>query len=215
MVTLLAELGYVIKPCNIFGNKGLTAYGHTFALFANEKVYFRATDEEMLLYKARGYTFHSYMRGEPKKNCRTLASLKQPRLRTVHTRYYEVTAVEPEEIIALAKSVIANMMLEGTQNNNKPVRLSKLANMTYLSERILKKVNIHSYEDLKSVGAIQAFNRLKEQVNNDIDDEFVLYLYGAIEQVHYSTLNLKLRADLINQVSTNKQANSAELVVET
>jgi DNA transformation protein len=82
---------------------------------------------------------------------------------------------------------------------NKPISdLSKLKNLGVASINILHAVGINSYNDLKSIGPVETYLRIKRR---DIHvSKVMLYaLQGALLNIHWNELEPSLKQQLLEQ----------------
>ena len=79
-----------------------------------------------------------------------------------------------------------------------PSELSRLANIGLTIERRLNEVSVHSRSDLKKVGPVEAFRRIKARYpHRTISVCYYLYsLQGALIGCHWDDLSDGQKADL-------------------
>jgi DNA transformation protein len=84
-------------------------------------------------------------------------------------------------------------------------RLRDLKNLGPASEKMLRAVDIHTPEDLASLGAAEAFLRVRE---NELHPSLnLLYaLEGALQDIHWNALSDEVRARLLVAVDEFKEA---------
>jgi DNA transformation protein len=84
-------------------------------------------------------------------------------------------------------------------------RLRDLKNLGPASEKMLKAVDIHTPEDLATIGAVEAFLRVREsELHPSLN---LLYaLEGALTDVHWNALPDEVRARLLIAVDEFKEA---------
>lgn len=76
--------------------------------------------------------------------------------------------------------------------------LLKLKNLGMASVNILRAIGINSYDDLKRVGAVDAYQRIKAR---DINvSKVMLYgLHGALVNVHWNDLPAEVKRRLVDE----------------
>ncbi|CAH0533122.1 DNA transformation protein TfoX1 [Vibrio stylophorae] len=187
ILSVLEELGE-IKSRSMFGGYGLYHEGFMFALIATDKVYLRASMELEKNFLAMGLEQYVYMKnGKP-----------------VALRYYLVPEqyLQPASaFLALVKEAIELAMQEHEDKQKESQqRLKDLPNLDVSSERMLKKAGIHSYEDLKACGAIEAYRRVCE-VNSNIHSLKLLWaIAGALEGCHAAILPKPVKDALLQEL---------------
>lgn len=88
---------------------------------------------------------------------------------------------------------------------NRPFNeLLELKNIGTASANILHSVGINSYDDLKAVGAVEAYRRIKQR---DIKvSKVMLYaLQGALMNTHWNDLAPELKYQLLDEVRETEE----------
>ncbi|MGS2718161.1 TfoX/Sxy family protein [Eionea flava] len=78
--------------------------------------------------------------------------------------------------------------------------LAERKNLGTASINILHAVGINSYEDLKNVGSVETYLRIKKR-NIHVSKVMLYALEGALMDVHWNKLAPHLKEALLNQVS--------------
>lgn len=76
--------------------------------------------------------------------------------------------------------------------------LLKLKNLGMASVNILHAVGINTYEDLKRVGAVEAFRRIKARDIN-VSKVMLYALQGALLNIHWNDLPPDLKLKLVEE----------------
>lgn len=189
----------------MFGGHGVFADGHIFALVYQEDVYLRACDSKIEEYKVNDFVCYTYTKSN--KLHKSLTKIGGKGFETTHivtTRYYKVPYTG-EKLLNEAAVVLAGAIAEKAPAPMCEKRLKDLVNLKLSSERMLKRSGIDSYSKLKETGAVGAHLAVRSRVNENLDDEFVLRLQGAIDNVHFSTLSPELREDLLLKIQVRSR----------
>lgn len=83
--------------------------------------------------------------------------------------------------------------------NQQTNELAKLKNLGAASINILHAVGINSYDDLKSVGAVQTYLRIKRR-NIHVSKVMLYALQGALMDTHWNQLEPDLKQRLLEEV---------------
>lgn len=78
--------------------------------------------------------------------------------------------------------------------------LAECKNLGTASINILHAVGINSYEDLKNVGSVETYLRIKKR-NIHVSKVMLYALEGALMDVHWNKLTPQLKETLLSQVS--------------
>ncbi len=76
--------------------------------------------------------------------------------------------------------------------------LLQLKNLGAASVNILNAIGIHSSDDLKEVGAVQAYVRIKQR-GIHVSKVMLYALQGALMDVHWNDLEAELKQRLVTQ----------------
>lgn len=74
--------------------------------------------------------------------------------------------------------------------------LLELKNLGMASVNILHAIGIHTYEDLAEMGAVDAYNRIKNR-GIHVSKVMLYALQGALMDVHWNELPPEMKADLV------------------
>jgi DNA transformation protein and related proteins len=90
---------------------------------------------------------------------------------------------------------------------NKSIPIEKLKNIGPTIARRLKEIGVRTANDLRSVGAVAAYQRIcATSPGTRIPVCYYLYsLEGALRGQHWDALGPKIKQDLLSKVSPNKQ----------
>jgi DNA transformation protein len=86
--------------------------------------------------------------------------------------------------------------------------LLQLKNLGMASVNILHAIGINTYEDLKAVGSIDAYCRIKARGIN-VSKVMLYALEGALLNRHWNELDIKLKEQLVNDAEQAAQATEA------
>ena len=76
-----------------------------------------------------------------------------------------------------------------------------LKNLGMASVNILHAIGINSYQDLSSVGAVEAYCRIKSR-GIHVSKVMLYALQGALMDVHWNDLSPELKAQLVKQAES-------------
>lgn len=82
--------------------------------------------------------------------------------------------------------------------NHQTSELAKLKNLGAASINILHAVGINSYDDLKSIGAVEAYLRIKRR-NIHVSRVMLYALQGALMDTHWNQLEPDLKQKLLEE----------------
>jgi DNA transformation protein len=82
----------------------------------------------------------------------------------------------------------------GTQHSE----LLKLKNLGMASVNILRAIGINSYDDLKRVGAVNAYQRIKAR-NINVSKVMLYGLHGALADMHWNDLPAEVKMRLVEE----------------
>lgn len=85
--------------------------------------------------------------------------------------------------------------------------LTTRKNLGTASINILHAVGINNYDDLKTVGSVEAYVRIKKR-NIHVSRVMLYALEGALMDVHWNTLAPELKETLLNQVADAEAASA-------
>ncbi|MCP8899235.1 TfoX/Sxy family protein [Gilvimarinus xylanilyticus] len=74
--------------------------------------------------------------------------------------------------------------------------LLQLKNLGMASVNILRAIGINNYQDLKTIGAVGAYQRIKERDIN-VSKVMLYALQGALMDVHWNDLPPDMKAELV------------------
>lgn len=85
--------------------------------------------------------------------------------------------------------------------------LLQLKNLGVASVNILRAIGIHTYEDLKQTGAVEAYRRI--QARNITVSKVMLYaLQGALMDIHWNDLPPDLKKQLVREACSPDTADA-------
>jgi len=84
-------------------------------------------------------------------------------------------------------------------------KVADLKNLGFKSAQVLERIGIYHADELKSVGALQAFVRLKEETNINPSLNFLYAMVGAIEDKHWSKVCQTDKAKLLLALEEHKE----------
>lgn len=76
--------------------------------------------------------------------------------------------------------------------------LLHLKNLGIASVNILNAIGVHTYDDLKSLGAVGTYCRIKSR-GIHVSKVMLYALQGALLDVHWNDLELSLKTRLVNE----------------
>jgi DNA transformation protein len=82
----------------------------------------------------------------------------------------------------------------------RPTKLRDLPNMRLSTEVLLKRVGITSVEELREVGAAQAYVWIRDRLTLDVSERLLFRLEGALVQRHWMCLGETKQQTLIDRV---------------
>ncbi len=180
--SLLSSLGN-IRSRSQFGGYSLSVESTIFALVSDGELYLRETCEnEQMLHALQ---------------CNPMIYRK--RGLEVSLRYFEVNEAlwqEPQRLLLLAAQSLQGTLQEHEAKKSSNKRLKDLPNINLSIERLLWRIGIHSYRELRLQGAISTYVKLCA-VNKNIGLNVLLALEGAILGTHQAVIPLASRNALI------------------
>lgn len=81
-------------------------------------------------------------------------------------------------------------------------RISELYGVGPFSERALAEIDIHTEDDLRDLGIVEAYARLKMVHGRAITLNFLWGLESALTGVHWKDISPERKAELKRQLST-------------
>jgi DNA transformation protein and related proteins len=168
----------------MFGGIGIYQTEVMFALVSEEKLYLRGGEALEVLYQQQGSANFIYTkRGRP-----------------VILRYYSIdNTLWDNETLLLT---YAQQALAGAREDRKRKawarhqRLKDLPNLGLSSERLLRRVGIESIEELRQVGAVRAYLRIKAR-SRELSLNYLWALAGALAGCHAANLPKETRHHLL------------------
>lgn len=82
--------------------------------------------------------------------------------------------------------------------------LLELKNLGIASVNILRAIGVNNYEDLKKLGSVEAYRRIKERGIN-VSKVMLYALEGALLDVHWKDINPEHKARLVAQTETSER----------
>ncbi|MFO1390420.1 TfoX/Sxy family protein [Cellvibrio sp.] len=89
--------------------------------------------------------------------------------------------------------------------------LLQLKNLGMASVNILHAVGINTYADLKKIGAVEAYLRIKARDIN-VSKVMLYALQGALMNVHWNDLSPELKLQLVNEAENGIVNHEAHAV---
>ena len=196
IVKKLVELGFHdIRLKSMFGGIGLFTDGIFWGMIHSDKLHVKTCEHTQKLFDREGVTPLIF----EKKN------------HLVNTKNYPIPSdwmKKPTMVTKLVSHAIEHAKATVEKRNHpEHQRLRDLPNIKVSTEKLLKSVDIHSCEELKRKGAIQAFIAIKSLYHN-VEESLLLKLEGAILGKHWAALSSCTRERLINQAIRYQQALS-------
>ncbi|MCG9657934.1 TfoX/Sxy family DNA transformation protein [Vibrio mediterranei] len=125
---------------------------------------------------------------------------------TIVTNYYALPEEYlhcPERLRSLITQVVAFAKF-GVQSRlekkERPTNLKDLPNMRQSTEVLLKRIGITSVEELREVGAAQAYVWIRDRLTLDVSERLLFRLEGALVQRHWMCLGETKQQTLIDRV---------------
>ncbi|WP_253306227.1 TfoX/Sxy family DNA transformation protein [unidentified bacterial endosymbiont] len=173
-----------ISAKTMFGGIGLYQAGVMFALVSEEKLYLRSGEALEALYRQHSTEHFIYTkRGRP-----------------VILRYYSIdNTLWDNQVLLLT---YAQQALAGARQDKqrqaaaRHQRLKDLPNLGLSSERLLHRVGIESIEQLRDVGAVRAYLRIKAR-SRELSLNYLWALAGALAGCHAANLPKETRHHLL------------------
>jgi DNA transformation protein len=81
--------------------------------------------------------------------------------------------------------------------------LLRLKNLGVASVNILRAVGVHSYEDLRQLGAVEVYRRIKKRGIN-VSRVMLYALEGALLNVHWNELDPEQKARLVREAENDQ-----------
>lgn len=78
--------------------------------------------------------------------------------------------------------------------------LLQLKNLGVASVNILRAIGVSNYEDLKNMGSVEAYRRIKDRGIN-VSKVMLYALEGALLDVHWKDIDPEHKARLVSQAS--------------
>jgi DNA transformation protein len=185
-VNLFAPLGKITSH-SMFGGFGLFSDNVIFAFVVESDLHIRADKVSSKEFEKQGFKPYQYVK----------------RGFLVTTKYYalpKALLADTNCVLKLAEDALRSAKNEKRQKLTNPVlRIKDLPNLTLSIERMLKNVGIKTVEELRKAGAIKAFHSIRVKYNN-VNNDFLFVLEGAIEGHHWSVIPQKRKDELLSQL---------------
>ncbi len=184
-IKLFEPLGS-IRARTMFGGFGVFADKTMFALVVGETLYLRTGKENKALFEQFSLEPYRYAkRGFP-----------------VVTKYFQVDEswwLEPETLLEYGRVALSIARKEQEKKEKEEItRLKDLPNLRLATERMLVKAGIGSAQELKDVGAAEAFLKVQASHDQPLKPELLWALEGAINGTHWSVVPASRREELLN-----------------
>ena len=88
------------------------------------------------------------------------------------------------------------------------MKLSKLKNLAEKSETQLSEIGIHTAEDLRELGSVEAYVRLKGHYKKAISLNFLYAMEAALRNVHWREINQEEKLTLQTEVEATLELYS-------
>lgn len=168
---------------NFFSYYAISHNGSLFGLFKNDKFYLRMPKE--------------FLNDEL---CDTLEQLNDPNVGIHSKQFYHL----PNDILSappryshLLKATLAEIKREKERVvETRNTLLRSLLNFNISTERLLKRLGIHSIEEFRKVGAYQVYVEMIKR-GIDADQNMLFRLYGAENQLHAYTMTEKQKMEIL------------------
>ncbi|MCY9855699.1 TfoX/Sxy family protein [Vibrio mediterranei] len=99
-------------------------------------------------------------------------------------------------VVAFAKFGVQSRL----EKKERPTNLKDLPNMRQSTEVLLKRIGITSVEELREVGAAQAYVWIRDRLTLDVSERLLFRLEGALVQRHWMCLGEMKQQTLIDRV---------------
>ncbi|GMQ48532.1 TfoX/Sxy family DNA transformation protein [Vibrio sp. 10N] len=176
---------------SVFGGKGVLSGGIMFALIKGNDIYLRASSpslkQEFIASGCKAYEFNW------RADSRNYPSL---------SNYYSLpdsVAHSQKQVASLCEEVW-NAGLKEKIRKETPTRIKDLPNMQYKTERMLRKAGIHSIDELREQGPVNAFKAVCVSQEKHPGVNLLFCLAGALEGIHWTILPEPRRQRLTHQV---------------
>lgn len=87
--------------------------------------------------------------------------------------------------------------------------LLRLKNLGMASVNILHAIGINTYADLRQVGAVEAYKRIKARDIN-VSKVMLYALQGALMDVHWNDLTPDLKQRLVDEAGDSNMSNESD-----
>lgn len=82
----------------------------------------------------------------------------------------------------------------------KDTSVEDLKNIGGASADYLHDVGVHTLEDLKKMGVVEAFVKVKRRHHHKVDKVFLYAMQGALMDVHWNAISDEMKSDLLVKV---------------
>lgn len=80
------------------------------------------------------------------------------------------------------------------------IRIESLRNVGGMSAELLHDVGVHTLADLKAMGAVDIYVKLKRRHHHKVNKMFLYAMQGALLDVHWHALGDEIKNDLLIRV---------------
>ncbi|CCO44204.1 putative DNA transformation protein TfoX [Vibrio nigripulchritudo SOn1] len=160
---------------SMFGGMTFFSEQTPFACYAKGSLYLRASDKMKKKLDSSGVEPMTYLKKSSNGQ------------HVVKTRYYPIPRdiLENENsLLRAAKQACREAKEEKALQARTEVRIKDLPNMQLNTERMLKRVGIHTTSQLREIGAQEAFSKL-QCLYEELSSELYFKIEGAIVGKHY------------------------------
>lgn len=192
-ITNLNEVGE-IKERSMFGGVGYFLDGSMFGIEFEHEFYIKASGVLAMQLKEEGCK--QYVFSHKKEH-------------EVTTNYFEISneylsdGEKLKQLVYKAIKVSREHRLRERKRRSVPNKIKDMPNMRLSTDKLLNKVNVKSAIDLKQIGALEAYLRIKNHIGEaDISELLLLRLEGAVTGKHWSSIPDKRKDELIASIET-------------
>lgn len=185
---ILFEVIGEIKVKTFFSYYGLFKNDLMFGLYKNNRFYLRVSPNAL----------------EQSEWISSLTRLDDPNMGIHYKHFYyipEPLLSQPVKYVHLIQETLAEMSVikqESYLSRRKLIR--SLPNLNIHIERLLRRLDIHSIDDLYAVGEIQIFVEMIKR-GIDADQQLLFKLYGAIHHQYIYTMTMKQKLTLMAEAN--------------
>lgn len=183
----------------MFGGYGFYRSGLMFGIFTGESVYFKVDDSNRPDYETAGMEPFTY----EANGRRTTLSYWQVPAEVLDDESALCEWAEKAFAVAVAAAAKKKPAKSAKPNPNQP--LHKLRSIGPKSAGWLKEVGIETGDDLRALGAVAAYRRLKEWNPKAVSLNMLWALHAALEGISWKEINPETKARLKREAGAGKR----------